>query len=395
MNVIRKNQILETLAHLIAQNAQQIITVNKKDVAACSKDDPSIYDRLIVDNNKVKGMVSAIRDVIGEEDPTGKVLYQYTHPNGLEIENRVVPFGKILIIYESRPDVTIEAAISAFKSGNKVLLKGGKEARNTNLFLVDLWHQALKAHGENTSWVKYLDLPREEVQKLIRNELEKIDLIIPRGGEGLIRYVKTNSDAPVIVSGRGNNFLYVDSSANIEMAVNIILNGKKRISVCNALDKVLFDKNIEGLPEVIIKTVNVLLENNIEVFSDTSICKIDDRVKLMPDESMYLEEFLDAKIMLSMVASMEEVVEKINIYSGGHSATIVTSDRDRAHRFQEEVDCAAVYHNASTRFTDGGQFGFGAEMAISTQKLHFRGPIGVGQLVSNKWFISGNGQVRE
>lgn len=395
MNEIRKNRILETLAHLVEQYAQQIIAENKKDVATYSKEDPSIYDRLIVDDKKVEGMVSAIKDVIGEADPTGKILYKYIHPNGLEIENRVVPFGKILIIYESRPDVTIEAAISAFKSGNKVLLKGGKEARNTNLFLVKLWHEALDAHGENSSWVKYLDLPREEVQKLIRNELEKIDLIIPRGGEGLIQYVKNNSDVPVIVSGRGNNFLYVDTSADIEMANNIILNGKKRISVCNALDKVLFDSNLEDLTEAINKTIDKLLENKIEVFGDEAICKMDDRVKLMPDKSMYEEEFLDAKIMLSTVESLEEAIEKINTHSGGHSATIVTNDEDRAHRFQEEVDCAAVYHNASTRFTDGGQFGFGAEMAISTQKLHFRGPIGVGQLVSNKWFISGEGQIRE
>ena len=352
-------------------------------------------DRLKVNEDKVEGMVTAVEQVLLLPDPQGEILSSYTHPNGMLIENRVVPFGSILIIYESRPDVTIEAAITAFKAGNKIILKGGKEARLSNLYLVKLWHEALEIHGADKSYVNYLDLPREEVQKLIRNERgEKVDLIIPRGGEGLINYIKQNSTAPVIISGRGNNFLYVAEDADFEMATDIILNGKSRLSVCNALDKVLFNENIENLDSKI-KTVYEKLETiGIKVFGDKAICDMNENIQQITDNSIFAEEFLSAKILQSTVRNLNEAIAVINRYSGGHSASIVTKDIVKATKFQNEVDCAAVYHNVSTRFTDGGEFGFGAEIAISTQKLHFRGPLGLGELVTNKWFISGTGQVR-
>ena len=395
MNTDKKNNILKSLSELIASNKQEIISENKKDIASVPNLDESLLDRLKVDDNKVDGMVSAINQVLALPDPEGKVLSSYNHPNGMVVKNKVVPFGNILIIYESRPDVTIEAAITAFKAGNKIILKGGKEARLSNLYLVKLWHEALVKNGEDISYVHYLDLPREEVQKLIRNERgERVDLIIPRGGEGLINYIKQNSTAPVIISGRGNNFLYVAEDADFDMATDIILNGKSRLSVCNALDKVIFNDNIEDLETKIKSVYEKLDAMGIAVLGDKATCDMNENIQQITDDSIFAEEFLSAKILQSTVGSLEEAITVINKYSGGHSASIVTPDIEKAVKFQNEVDCAAVYHNASTRFTDGGEFGFGAEIAISTQKLHFRGPLGLGELVTNKWFISGTGQVR-
>ncbi len=390
-----KNAVLKSLIKLILTNKDEVIAENKKDIASVPNLDESLLDRLKVDEKKVEGMATAVEQVLSLPDPEGKILSNYTHPNGMLVENRVVPFGNILIIYESRPDVTIEAAITAFKAGNKIILKGGKEARLSNLYLVKLWHEALEKHGADKSYVQYLDLPREEVQKLIRNERgEKVDLIIPRGGEGLINYIKQNSTAPVIISGRGNNFLYVDSDSDFEMATNIILNGKSRLSVCNALDKVLFNENIENLDAKIKSVYEKLEKIGIAVFGDKATCDMNENIQQITDDSIFAEEFLSAKILQSTVKDLDEAIAVIDKYSGGHSASIVTKDLAKATKFQNEVDCAAVYHNASTRFTDGGEFGFGAEIAISTQKLHFRGPLGLGELVTNKWFISGTGQVR-
>ena len=395
MTTQTKNDILKSLAELIASNKQEIISENKKDIASVPNLDQSLLDRLKVDEGKVDGMVAAVEQVLSLPDPESKTLSSYTHPNGMLVENRVVPFGNILIIYESRPDVTIEAAITAFKAGNKIILKGGKEARLSNLYLVKLWHEALEKHDADTSYVQYLDLPREEVQKLIRNERgEKVDLIIPRGGEGLINYIKQNSTAPVIISGRGNNFLYVADDADFDMASDIILNGKSRLSVCNALDKVLFNENIENLDSKIKSVYEKLEAMGIAVFGDKATCDMNENIQQITDDSIFAEEFLSAKILQSTVKNLDEAIAVINRYSGGHSASIVTKDIEKATKFQNEVDCAAVYHNASTRFTDGGEFGFGAEIAISTQKLHFRGPLGLGELVTNKWFISGSGQIR-
>lgn len=395
MNKDKKNEVLKVLARLLRENEDKILKANKKDILHCKKIDESLLDRLKIDKNKIESMATSVEKTINFEDPEGKVLFEFDHENGMKIQNKTVSFGNILIIYESRPDVTIEASILAFKAGNKVFLKGGKEASNSNKFLVSLWQKALEEVGLDKNRVEYLDLSRTKTQEIIKNNTLNLDLIIPRGGEGLIKFVRENAKVPVIVSGRGNNFAFVDKEVNFSQAVEIILNGKSRISVCNALDKVLVDKNLKDLEKNTKKLVSSLVENNIEVFGDKEISQIDTRVSWVEkEEEILAQEFLSSKIYIKIVKDLGSAIEIINTYSGGHSAVIISKNKENASVFQDRVDCAAVYHNASTRFTDGGEFGFGAEIAISTQKLHFRGPIGLEQLVTNKWYISGNGQIR-
>jgi glutamate-5-semialdehyde dehydrogenase len=395
MNKISHNSVLESLARLLDESRTEVLAANQLDLDACPADDAVILDRLKVGPEKIDTMIAAVRCVIAAPDPAGRVLSSHVREDGLRIENRAVPFGTVLIIYEARPDVSIEAAIIALKAGNKILLKGGKEARNTNLCLAKLWDLALKENDADIQTVQYLDLSREETQSLIRGEYEKFDLVIPRGGEALIDFVLRNSSAPVIVSGRGNNFLYIDSEADFDMAVRIAVNGKQRLSVCNALDKILINADLPDLDARTSHLIAALREQNIEVIGDEEIVEIDPTVTAIPDEDIWYDEFLSAKIVIGVVASTEEAVETINEYSGGHSAAIVTTNNETADEFLNEVDCAAVYHNASTRFTDGGQLGLGAEIAISTQKLHFRGPLGAEYLLTNKWFVYGNGQIRD
>lgn len=392
MNTETKNKILQDLANLIAANSVEIIKANEIDLANCNTDDEALYDRLKVDESKIKGMQTSILKVMQMDDPEGKILYAYDKEPGLRVENRVVPFGTILIIYESRPDVTIEAAITAFKAGNKILLKGGKEARQSNLLLTNLWQQALEKNGQDKEIVQYLDYNRQQTQDLIQSKDKKIDVIIPRGGEKLINSIRKNTDIPMIISGRGNNFMYIDADADIDMAVNIIIDGKKRISVCNALDKVLIHTN-HGVGRIK-KIISALLDNEIEIVSNNFICDLNTNILPIEGEDVFYQEFLSSKILLTQCNNIDQAMQMINKYSGGHSAVIVTDDSSTADKFQNQVDCAAVYHNASTRYTDGGEFGLGAEIAISTQKLHFRGPVGLNELVTNKWFITGNGHVR-
>lgn len=389
-----KNKILTDLAELILKHEAEIIRQNQIDLENAGNIDATLIDRLRVDSKKVTSMVRAVQEVMGIEDPENKVLSEYLHPNGMRVVNKVVPFGSILIIYESRPDVTIEAAISAFKAGNRIFLKGGKEAKNTNKFLVELWHKALQKNNVDKAFVTYLDLDREATQHLIEKNPHRVDLIIPRGGEGLINYIRSNTDVPLLVSGRGNNFIYVHDDADFEMAIELILNGKSRLSVCNAIDKVLFNNDIPGLKEKMMVLLEKLRAAGISVFGTDDLSSKFPGIEPVRDESIFYEEFLAARIMFSGVDSSREAIDKINQYSGGHSAVIVCKGRAVAENFQDQVDCAAVYHNASSRFTDGGEFGMGAEIAISTQKLHFRGPLGLSQLVTNKWFVYGNGQIR-
>lgn len=389
-----RNGVLNSLARILEENKSGIVSANKLDVANCPPDDAVILDRLKVDEEKVDRMIASVRSVVAAPDPMNKVISSHTREDGLRIENRKVPFGTILIIYEARPDVSIEAANIALKAGNRILLKGGKEARNTNLFLTDLWQKALNENKADPNYVRYLDISREETQALIAGDAEKFDLVIPRGGEALIEFVLKNSNVPVIVSGRGNNFLYIDSEADFEMALKIALDGKQRLSVCNALDKVLIHEELPDRDSKTNRLIDALSEMNIEVFGDDSVCRVTGSVSPIQDEQVWYEEFLAAKIVLGRVKSASEAIDIINRYSGGHSAAIITDNTETAERFLNEVDCAAVYHNASVRFTDGGQFGLGAEIAISTQKLHFRGPLGAEHLLTNKWFVHGEGQVR-
>lgn len=397
MDTSAKNHVLHLLAERLDRRRERILQANRDDLAAADSLDPALADRLTVDTGKVDAMIHAVRQAIGLEDPVGRVLHRHLHENGLVIENRVVPFGRILIIYESRPDVTVEAAVVAFKAGNRILLKGGREAHGTNRVLVGCWHEALLEAGLDTDWVEYLDLDREATRAFIRSETNGVDLVIPRGGEALIGFVREHSRAPVIVSGRGNNFLYVHEKADPEMARRIALNGKSRVSVCNALDKVLVDRRLPELGPWMRDTAEAFAEMGVQVLADpetAALAGIAESVAGEALEALMPEEFLAPKVLVRLVGGLDEAVTWVNRWSGGHSAAVVTREEPTAHAFMERVDCAAVYHNASTRFTDGGQFGFGAEMAISTQKLHFRGPIGMGQLVSNKWFVTGEGQVR-
>lgn len=388
-----KNKTLKDLADLVASNKEVIIEANAKDLEAAGNIDSTLIDRLKVNSQKVDGMVNSILEVITDEDPQGKILHEYNHPNGMLVQNKLVPFGKILIIYESRPDVTIEAAITAFKGGNKILLKGGKESKKSNLALVDIWHEALEKNGIPTDFVTYLDIDRAETQKLLKENTHNLDLIIPRGGEGLINYIRSNTTVPLIISGRGNNFVYIHDKCDFDMAVDVILNGKSRLSVCNATDKVIMNNNIPNFDTKAELLVRELIKLGIEVVVDGDKLEKIAGVTLMKD-NIYSEEFLSAKMLISQSDSMENAIETINQYSGGHSAVIIASNDAVAEDFQNNIDCACVYQNASTRFTDGGQLGFGAEIAISTQKLHFRGPVATGQLVTNKWYIKGNGQIR-
>lgn len=394
MNAEQRNNVFKSLARLLDENRAEILKANAADIDAFDSSDIVLLDRSKVDDKKIDGMIAAVEKVMAAEDRVGEVISSYTSPDGLKIENRRVPFGTILIIFEARPDVCIEAAAIALKAGNSILLKGGKEARNSNLVLCGLWQKALAEGGGDTSAVRYLDLSREETQKLIAGRDERIDLIIPRGGDGLIKYITENSSVPVLVSGRGNNFLYIHSSADHDMAVSIALNGKSRLSVCNALDKVLIDRNLPEADAFVKRLAAEFGRLGIEVFGDADVNAIDDTIKKIDGDDIWYEEFLAPKIVFGTVSDMDEAIDRINKYSGGHSAAVVSSDADAAATFMEKADCAAVYHNASTRFTDGGEFGLGAEIAISTQKLHARGPLGADHLMTNKWFVTGEGQIR-
>ncbi|MDD3308763.1 MAG: glutamate-5-semialdehyde dehydrogenase [Dysgonamonadaceae bacterium] len=391
----QKNNVLLRLSEIVLQNKTQIIEANTMDKNALINDDTSMEDRLKVDDAKIEGMSRSLKEVAQMDEPVGKLLYEFTREDGLHIENRTVPFGTILIIYESRPDVTIEAAATAFKAGNRILLKGGKEAFHTNSLLTQLWKKAFSENNVDEGYVEYLHLTHNETQKLIVENSNKVDLIIPRGGENLIKFVVDNATVPVIISGRGNNFLYVDQDSDFQMAVRIILNGKSRISVCNALDKVLIDGNLPNLKEKVDLLVKKLKTNNIEVLGDNKTTCLNADIVEIDDDKILFEEFLAPKIYLTTVQGLNDAINIINKYCGKHSSTIVTNNKDHADTFMEQIDCAAVYHNASTRFTDGGQFGVGGEIAISTQKLHFMGPLGAQQLVTNKWFIYGKGHTRD
>lgn len=395
MAIDSKNNVLIYLSKLLEENQSNIIYQNQIDIDNLSHSDDSMRDRLKIDEDKIKGMIKSLSEVALQNNPVGKVLYDYTRDDGLHIVNKTVPFGTILIIYESRPDVTIEAAATAFKAGNKILLKGGKESINSNLILTELWQQSLVENGFEKEFVQYLDISREDTQSLIKDNTHNIDLIIPRGGDGLINFVTKNSSVPVIVSGRGNNFLYIDNEVDIAIATQLIINGKQRISVCNAIDKVIVNRNIDDLQSNINIFVDALKANNISAYADQETSKLSTSLIVDESDNIMYEEFLAPKIYFTLADDIEQAINTINKFSGGHSAVIATTNRDKAKQFMQEVDCAAVYHNASSRFTDGGQFGVGAEIAISTQKIHFRGPLGAQELVTNKWFVFGDGHVRD
>jgi glutamate-5-semialdehyde dehydrogenase len=394
LSIEKRNLVLHSMAKLVEQERSQIIQVNQEDLNAYDGSDLAMEERLKVDDKKVDEMILSLNQLAAQEDPVGVERFHFVHDNGIRVTNKTAVFGTVLIIYESRPDVTIEAGGIAFKSGNKILLKGGKEALKSNLKIVSLWHKALEENGVSKDWVEYLNYNRTETQAFLEKPTQKVDLIVPRGGEKLIEFVKKHATCPVIVSGRGNNFVYVQQEADLEIALKVILNAKTaKISACNAVDKVLIDNRIPNFEGFAAMLIEELTEANVEILVDKSL-ETFKNTKLLADENIWYEEFLDYKIVIGTVDSDSEAIAKINKYCGGHSASIITKNDNIAQNFMESIDAAAVYQNVSTRFTDGFQLGLGGELAISTDKLHQRGPIGLQHLVTNKWYIYGEGQIR-
>lgn len=395
LTTTKKNDVLQSMINELDKNRASIIEANQKDLQDFSGDDQALYDRLVVDETKVDDMIRAVKEVKAQDDPVGNTISEDTLANGLNITNKTAPFGTIMIIYESRPDVTIEAAVLAFKANNKILLKGGKEAHKSNEELVKCWHTALEANGLDKDWIQYLKMDRKSTQEFLRNPDQKLDLIVPRGGEQLINFVKEHATCAVLVSGRGNNFAYVAPDADTEKVIPVIVNAKTdKISGCNALDKILIDSNHPNFEEIAKQIETALVEHDIQLLASDDLLEILDTTDEISDESVWREEFLAKKAAIGTVDGLEHAIDFINTYSGGHSNIILTESTEDASTFMEQIDSAAVYHNASTRFTDGGQMGVGAELAISTDKLHHRGPLGLKQLVTNKYHVLGNGQVR-
>ncbi len=391
-----KNNVLKSMMKILDLRRKEIIKANKADLEAFGETEGAMYDRLILNDKKVDGMILSIKEVMDQEDPVGQTISHKVLDNGLDITNKTAPFGNIMIIYESRPDVTIEAVVLAFKANNKIFLKGGKEAIRSNEILVACWHEALNENGLDTNWVELLNLDRKETQEFLKNPPVQLDLIVPRGGEKLIAFVKEHATGAVLVSGRGNNFLYVSPEADFEIAKKVILNAKTdKISGCNALDKVLIDKKLPDYENKLKELQHIMKEHQVEIVVDDEVSKILKEESKIPGKDTWFEEFLAMKIALGAVDGLDAAIDKINHFSGGHSAVIITKNKEEALEFMEQVDNAAVYHNASTRFTDGGQMGVGAELAISTDKLHHRGPLGLKQLVTNKYYVLGEGHIRE
>lgn len=391
----KKNAALAEISRALIENADKIIEANQKDLAAARENGMSVsmQDRLMLNEDRIKGIASAVDELIKLEDPIGKVDNGSVRPNGMRITKIRVPMGVIGMIYESRPNVTADAATLCLKTGNAVILRGGKEAYNSNKCICEIMRDAVEKAGFPKDIIQFVDdTTREVTTELMRCD-KYLDLLIPRGGAGLIKAVTKNATVPVIETGTGNCHLYVDESADIEMAVNITDNAKtQRPSVCNAIETLLVHKNIaeKFLPAVKKK----LDEHNVEIRGCAETKRILGDCVVPATEEDYATEFGDYIIAVRVVDDISQAIEHIAEYSTGHSECIVTNDLSNANKFKSEVDSACVYVNASTRFTDGGMFGFGAEIGISTQKLHARGPMGLYEITTNKYLIDGNGQVR-
>jgi glutamate-5-semialdehyde dehydrogenase len=385
-----KNALLLAMADAIETNAQSILAANEQDLQSSSLAG-AMRDRLLLTSARVKDMARGVRDVAALSDPIGETLAEWTRPNGLRIRKVRVPLGVVGIIYESRPNVTVDTAVLALKTGNAIVLRGGKEAARSNQRLVEI---LAAVPGVPEGAIELLDSStRQSVQDLIKAR-GLVDVIIPRGGAGLITFVTENSSVPVIETGAGNCHIFVDESADFEMADPIVINAKtQRPSVCNAAEKLLVHERIAA--EYVPRIVKKLLDAQVEVRGDGKTRSLTSGLEVgSATEQDWYEEYLRMCMAIRVVANVDEAISHINHYSTKHSDSIITRDEANARKFLRGVDSAAVYWNASTRFTDGAEFGFGAEMGISTQKLHCRGPFALVELTSSKYEIIGTGQVR-
>jgi glutamate-5-semialdehyde dehydrogenase len=385
-----KNALLLAIADAIEANEKNILAANREDVQSSGLEG-AMRDRLLLTSARVKDMARGVRDVAALPDPIGETLAEWTKANGLRIRKVRVPIGVIGIIYESRPNVTVDTAVLALKTGNAIVLRGGKEAAQSNQRLVEIMTAVA---GVPEGAVELLDSStRQSVQELIKAR-GLVDVIIPRGGAGLITFVTENSAVPVIETGAGNCHIFVDETADFEMADQIVINAKtQRPSVCNAAEKLLVHERVAT--EYVPRIVKKLIDAGVEVRGDGKARSLAAGLHVGPAvEQDWYEEYLRLCMAVAVVADVDDAISHINRYSTKHSDSIVTHDEANARKFLRSVDSAAVYWNASTRFTDGGEFGFGAEMGISTQKLHCRGPFALAELTSSKYEIIGTGQVR-
>ncbi len=390
-----KNKALTEIANAIASRKNEIIAANKLDTDEAVKNgmSASLLDRLTLNEARIDGIVSSIYEVIELPDPIGEVLERFTRPNGMEVEKRTVPLGVIGIIFESRPNVTVDAAVLCFKAGNAVILRGGKEAFNSNFKLVNIMQDALEKAGLPCNCVSIVeDTSRQSATELMQLS-EYLDVLIPRGGAGLIKSVVENSKVPVIETGVGVCHVYVDAAADLQKGADIIFNAKtSRPSVCNAAETLLV---AEGVAEKFLPMAKAKLDTkNVELRGCERTKKILGDSVIPATEQDFHTEFGDYILAVKVVSGVEEAIDFVNEYGTGHSEAIVTENKAAAEKFLDGVDAAAVYANVSTRFTDGGEFGLGAEIGISTQKLHARGPMGLKQLCSSKFVVRGDGQIR-
>lgn len=390
----KKNQALKKIAEGLIENTDKIIEANKVDLENGEKNGmaKSMLDRLKLDKERIEGMAKGVLDVATLPEPVGRILSATERPNGLRIEKVSTPIGVIAVIFEARPNVTSDAAALCLKSGNTVILRGGKEAINSNKTIAKVMRQAVKEAGMPEDVIQLVeDTSRESANELMKMN-EYVDVLIPRGGAGLIQAVVKNATVPVIETGVGNCHIYIDKNADLKKAVDIIFNAKtSRPSVCNAAESLLIHKDIAK--EALVAIKNKLDEKDVTLVGDSKAREIIPDMEKATDAD-WATEYLDYKMSVKIVDSVEEAIDHIYKYSTGHSECIVTENAGTAEKFMNQVDSAAVYLNASTRFTDGGEFGFGAEIGISTQKLHARGPIGLPELQSFKYKIYGDGQIR-
>lgn len=389
-----KNKALIAMADALCAEADSIIAQNAEDVRRGRENGmkQGLIDRLLLDKSRIEAMAEGLKQIAALPDPIGQTISSAKRPNGLIISKVRVPLGVIGIIYEARPNVTADAAGLCIKSGNAVILRGGKEAISSNTAIVKIMQTAAYSAGLPEGSINLIeDTSRESSTQLMRLN-EYLDVIIPRGGAGLIKAVVENATVPAIETGTGNCHVYVDKTADFEMAKNIVINAKtQRPSVCNAEEKLLVHKDIaeKFLPEML----TALAKKGVEIVGDEMVCRIFPSAAAATEDD-WGTEYLDLKIGVKVTDGIDEAIKHINKYGSGHSEAIITNDYSASQRFLDEVDAAAVYVNASTRFTDGFEFGFGAEIGISTQKIHARGPMGLAELTSTKYIVRGNGQTR-